>query len=36
MVPPRTGGKAMKVQTVALVLQIIVAVALIANIIHHW
>lgn len=36
MVPPRTEEKAMKVQQAALILQIIVAVALIPNIIHHW
>jgi hypothetical protein len=36
MVPPRTGGKEMKLQILALILQIIVAVALIVNIIHHW
>lgn len=29
-------SKAMKLQTLAFALQLIVAVALIVNIIHHW
>lgn len=36
MVPPRTGGKAMKLQIFAITLQIITVVALVANIVHHW
>jgi hypothetical protein len=33
---PHLGGNEMKIQTFALILQIIVAAALIANIVHHW
>ncbi len=36
MVPPRTGGKRMKLQIISTALQIFTVVALVTNIVHHW